>query len=392
MTLTRRELVSLLLIVLLSRAVITAVGTAAVALLPSTEGEEFTHLLDGGPALDMWYRWDAGFYTSIATFGYDWFNERRPADDLAFLPLYPALIHLVSGLTPTGCALSPYLSTCATIGGLIVSNVALTIAAVFLFDLGKRRFGSAAAWWAIGLLALTPNGIFLSGVYTEATFLLWVTLTLWLLERKQFYAALIPAALACLTRSVGVALFPALLWAAWQSAPTLRGRLPKLIAAGIPPALFAGWLLTAGLIAGDPLAYFNTYQGTWDRASASPIEAFTIYFSGESVSWFGWELSWIDLAAALGYLALGVIVLRVDRAWGLFALAAIAIPIATGSLLSMPRFGAVIAPFYLIGGAWLAGALAGQRALMVRRLALALPLIGLSALFITRFVTWRWIA
>lgn len=379
----RQKILVIGCIFILSRFVILITGVIAMAVLPSVEGDEFTHLLDGGPALDMWYRQDAGFYTSIATFGYDWFNERQPSADMAFLPMYPALVHLVSGQTPTGCLASPYLSTCATIGGLIVSNLALLIGMFVIFDLANRRYGQRAAWWAVIILAATPNGIFLSGVYTEAVFLLWCALTLWLIDRKRFWLALLPACLACLTRSVGVALFPALLYAAWTLDE--RGRLPRLLAACLPPLCFAAYIVIAGLTTGDPLAYFGIYQTTWDRASASPIEAFTIYFSGQPVSWFGWELSWIDLGATILYLAFGVAVLRFDRAWGLFALAAVLIPVLTGSLLSMPRFGAVIVPFYIVGGVWLARAAWRQ---IVGLVALA----GLSMLFISRFVTWRWIA
>ncbi|MCS7072768.1 MAG: glycosyltransferase family 39 protein, partial [Anaerolinea sp.] len=271
MSSSRRELLLIAAAFAITRLILGSVGTAINMLLPSVEGPEYTHLLDGGPALDMWYRWDAGFYTSIATFGYDWFNERTTSADMAFLPVYPLLIHLASGLTPAGCALSPYWSTCTTIGGLLVSNLALLISAWLLFDLTKRRFDVRTAWRALFLLLITPNAIFLSGVYTESTFLLWCLLTFWLLERRRFYLALIPAGLACLTRSVGVALFPALLWAAWTSE---RERWLRLIAAGLPPALFAGYVLFMGLTAGDPLAYFQAYRSIWGRAEASPIEAF----------------------------------------------------------------------------------------------------------------------
>ena len=114
---TRRDLLLLILAFVITRAALVGAGVIALRYYPPNEGAEFTHLIDGGAALDLWYRWDAGFYATIATDGYDWLNTRQPADDMAFLPLYPLAIHLVSGLTPTGCLASPYLSTCATVGG-----------------------------------------------------------------------------------------------------------------------------------------------------------------------------------------------------------------------------------------------------------------------------------
>ncbi len=212
---TRRDLLLLILAFIITRAGLTVSGVLAQRYLPSNEGSEFTHLLDGGtlsPTLDMWYRWDAGFYTSIATYGYDWLNKYQPADDMAFLPLYPLAIHLVGGMTSAGCLASPYLSTCATVGGLIVSNAALLIALLLLFDLARRHFSRSAAWRAALLLLISPISIFLSGAYTESLFLLLSLLTFWLLEQDRFGLAVLAASLACLTRSVGVALFLPLLW------------------------------------------------------------------------------------------------------------------------------------------------------------------------------------
>ncbi len=72
------------------------------------------------------------------------------------------------------------------------------------------------------------------------------------------------------------------------------------------------------------------------------------------------------------------------RVWGLFALVALLIPIASGTLIGMPRFGAVIFPFYILLGAW-ADRWYKQAILYAGSAALAL-------LFVARFVTWRWIA
>ena len=157
--LSRREIALIVASFMLTRLLLTAVGVVSMERLPSNEGEEFTHLLDGGPALDMWYRWDAGFYASIATYGYDWLNERQPADDMAFLPLYPLATGAVMRLS--GCGYTPYLSTCATASGLIISNVALLAATLLLFALARATVGALAAWHAVGLLLLSPAGVYL---------------------------------------------------------------------------------------------------------------------------------------------------------------------------------------------------------------------------------------
>ena len=389
---TRREILTIVLLFIVTRIALVGVGVVSMAVLHSTEGPEYKHLLDSGPALDMWYRWDAGFYATIAIEGYDWYNERQMAADMAFLPLYPLTIHLVSGITPTGCALSPYQSTCATIGGLFVSNLALLVSCFLLYDITQKHFGKSTAQRAALLLLIAPNMIFLSGVYTEALFLLLCLLTFWLLEHDRFALTVGVVCLACLTRTVGVALYPVLLWWAWtapsKQAAVVAGRTAvrpyRLLLAQIPLILFVGYILFAGLRVGQPLAFFQANSLIWGRAFTSPLEAFTTYFSGETIAIFGFRPAWIDLAATLVYLMLAVLVWRKNRLWGIFALTALLIPIATGTLWSMPRFGAVIFPFYILLAAY-ADRLWNQVLVYGASTALAL-------LFISRFVTWRWIA
>jgi hypothetical protein len=381
---SRREWLLIFVLFVVTRLLVTGVGVVSMRVLSSNEGEQFTHLLDGGPALDMWYRWDAGFYATIATEGYDWFNERQPADDMAFLPLYPLATRAVMALS--GCGYSPYLSTCATVSGLIVSNVALFAATVLLFMLVRGWAGATAAWHSVGLLMLSPAGVFLSGVYTEALFLLLTLLVFVALERGRFGWAVAVAILACLTRSVGIALVPALLWTAWRwpdASPAAR--LGRMALALLPGLVFAAYIFGAGLYVGLPTAYFQTYAGTWERPAGSVLGAFTAYFSGEQVSWFGWQLSWLDLLATLGFGLLGLLVLRQRIAWGLYALAAIAVPVFSGTLVAMPRFGLVVFAVY----AWLGRWIAAHR---WRQVLVYAAFLALLLLVTSRFVTWRWIA
>ncbi|MBW4439149.1 MAG: glycosyltransferase family 39 protein [Pleurocapsa minor GSE-CHR-MK-17-07R] len=381
-SISRPHLWIILAAFVLSRVIVVASGVGSMAVLESVEGPEYTHLLDGGPALDMFYRQDAGFYATIATEGYDWFNDRAPSADMVFWPLYPALTRLASGISGQGCVWSPYLSTCATIGGLIVSNLALLASCFVLYDLARRVTQPRTALIAVLFLLAAPNAIFLSGVYTESLFLLLVLLTFWLAQTGRFAWAILPAVLACLTRSVGVALIPALLYLAWQM--PREKRILSLLLACLPGLAFVGYIAFAGLWVGDLGAYFSAYEGVWGR-SASVVDVVLVYFR-EPVALLGWYPSWFDLAFALGYLALALATLFVwkQRAWGLFALFALLIPVASGSLLSMPRFGAVIFPFYILLALW------ANRPW--KQLAVALPSIALALLILSRFVTWRWIA
>ncbi len=165
-----------------------------------------------------------------------------------------------------------------------------------------------------------------------------------------------------------------------------RGSLFRLALALVPALIFAAYILLAGVTVGDPLAFFKTYDTTWGRAAGTPIQAFTVYFSGVDVTWFGWRVSWIDLILTLFYLGLAIVLLIRERTrvWGLFALFALLIPIASGTLIGMPRYGAVIFAFYVLLGGW---ADRWYKQVIVYGASVALAL-----LFVARFVTWRWIA
>jgi hypothetical protein len=390
-SLARRPLLIIIVLFLCTRAALVGFGTWANVALPANEGDEFKHLLDGGPALDMWYRWDAGFYATIATEGYRWFNNRAPDGDMAFLPLYPAAVRAV--MAASGCGFSPYLSTCATVAGLIVSNIALLAACIILYRLALPGAGTPAALAAVALLLIAPGTIFFSGVYTEALFLLLALLTFYALDRDSFAWAVTFACLAALTRSVGIALVPALLWVAWArsaSAPGARARrfltTWQTYAALLPALVFGAYVLVAGVLTGNPLAYFSSYEIVWERSLGSaPWDVLLAYFSGQPVSLWGYDPSWIDLAAFSGGITLALLVLRENRAWGIFALGALALPFLSGTLIGMPRFAGVIFPFYILIGAWAARA-------AWRLAAASIASAALAALFITRFVTWRWIA
>jgi hypothetical protein len=269
---TRRDWLLMVLLFVVTRAGLVAAGTWANTALEQNVGEQFTHLLDGGPALDMWYRWDAGFYATIATEGYKWFNERRPDADMAFLPLYPLTVGAV--MRASGCGYTPYLSTCATVSGLIVSNLALLGATFLLYDLARRRFDRLVGLGAAALLLVSPGAIFFSGVYTESLFLLWAVLTFWLLERGQFGWAVLVVCLAVLTRSVGLALFPALVWHALTLTPnpSPSGRGASRSAGFLPVFSEKGTSKSAGF-----LPVFSE-RGTSKSAGFRPI------FSGREAS------------------------------------------------------------------------------------------------------------
>ncbi|MCC7359366.1 MAG: hypothetical protein IT317_07810 [Anaerolineales bacterium] len=175
-------------------------------------------------ALDMWVRWDAVHYLTLADVGYAGVS----VGDTVFYPLYPALVGAAAKLLPV------------TAAGLLVSTGAAVAALAGVHVLAERHYGPAAGRWAATALAVYPTALFLVAPFTEALFL---ALTVWafvLAERERWPAAGALAGLAALTRGPGLLTVPALAWLAVTQWRAAGGKAALAVRAGLGLALAAG--------------------------------------------------------------------------------------------------------------------------------------------------------
>jgi hypothetical protein len=322
-----------------------------------------------GWGVDVWARWDSGWYLRIAEHGY-----ASQSGAPAFYPLYPGLVGLLGRVLA-----GHYL-----LAGVLVSLAACLASFVLLYRLAEPRLGAAGARRAVLYLAVFPTTIFLQAVYAESLFLALALAAFLLAERGRFLAAAAVVGLACLTRPVGVALLPAIGLLAW------RGRSLRSLL--VVPAIFAVYPLGLWWQVGDPWAFAGS-QDLWHR-HASPagpfggiVDGITSVFTADRPHDTAVNLE--ALLALVLFLALTVVVWRrLGAAYGLYAAASLAVPLSVPSsrfpLLSLPRFGIAIFPFFL------ALALLGEQE---RR---HTAIVGLSALglgvVIVQWVQWQWVS
>jgi hypothetical protein len=194
--------------------------------------------------------WDSEFYLSIALQGYDDPQIRtapaqpdapapfnRPLSlNYAFLPVYPFLIRLLA-LPLSGIGLNPIAT--ATLAGLLISSLGTLAGALALADLaGRARFRT------VYYLLVFPTGFFLAQVYTEGLFLGLSFGCLALIQRQRWLAAVGLAAVATLTRAVGVALLIPLVWGWWHRPSSQRYSaklIPQLLIILIPLYVHLLW-------------------------------------------------------------------------------------------------------------------------------------------------------
>ena len=114
-------------------------------------------ILNGGSGLDMFSRWDASNYVSIAKNGYITTGDETYY--IVFFPLYPLLIRAFT-----------WDFAYANLTALVIANVCSFIAALYLYKLAKLEFGDGEAVKAVLFLSVFPTAYFLSAPYTEGLF------------------------------------------------------------------------------------------------------------------------------------------------------------------------------------------------------------------------------
>jgi hypothetical protein len=376
----------ILLLFLASRLALEVVGLVSFSLLPHRVGHRnLVHHQPTTPAAEIWVRWDAEWYLLIAERGYDvrsYLAQLHPEVDAAgaegFLPLYPALISL---LTPV---------TGAVGAGILISNLSLLAALVLLFLVTADAAGAGVDGELAGLVAcvallLHPMSLFLSAVYAESL-LLALSLGAYLAARRhRFVAAGALAGLAALTRPFGVLLVVPLALEWWASRHEPRGTMAARwgwLAACVPPAAFAWWLTFSARNLGGPLALLER-QSRWRGGTSGPWRAFVRWWeSGPALH--GAHDSTLELVIALVCLASLWAVFRWQRrSAAAFALVALLIPLCS-TLWSFGRLSLTVFPLFTAAGlAWARGA---------RTVPVLLAFVGgsLGVLLTTFYATWWW--
>jgi hypothetical protein len=340
--------------------------------------DRFSHLF-----VNVWERWDTGWYLKIAAFGYS------PQDGtFAYMPLYPWLVRGLGALTGN------YL-----LAALIISNLAALAVFILLYEVARAEglTGEQPAF-AVLFLGFFPSAFFLFAAYTDSLFLAFA-LGVWLAARRgKWLLAGLLGGLATLTRLQGAMLTPvlALLWlketagfsllqpATWRRFLAAL-RAPSWLATLLPALAFAGWTLSlrsAGL--GSVPA---TLAEHWGILTVPPWTGVWLFLERLFTNRL-YFIDFVDLAVLAGVLVLLVLGLRrVDPALSLFAWLSLAVFFMRGTpphlLDSFNRYLLALFPAFLV--------LAKVRSRPLR-LALWVVSFGLQTLLLLGFLDWRWIA
>lgn len=324
---------------LVSRLLLVVAAIIAEELIPRNPA-----LIPGadGVILRSLTSWDGWFYLGIAR---DWYHVDPVSGayrDIAFAPLYPLIVRVLSAPWPG------YAGHVA----VLVSNIAFLGALGLLTRLGTPYLGRRRAALAAGLLTIYPFASAFGMAYTESLFLLCMVAAFLAAERRHRAWAGIFLALTVLSRLQGIGLLLPL----WVLMLRQDGWRPKPSQAWLllAPVAALGFILYVGSITGD-LTGFLDAQKAWGRTGvggAAPNATVAARFS------------WYQAALLLTLLwsVFLLVFVRVDRMraeYWLVPVVFIAAELSSGSLEAVGRITMLAFPYVWI--------LANRRSMFARR-------------------------
>ncbi len=376
---------------LITRTIVLLGGYLGEIAIPGITGEGLYHVAPNNVFLDIWARWDSGFYLEIVNEGYKFIPDQ--ISSVAFFPLYPLLVKLTSLITGN-----------VLFASIIVSNLSLLGGLIFLYKLAELEFDADTAQRTVYYIAAFPTAFFFSAVYTESTYLLVSVAAVYFARRKLWAWATLFALLTSVTRIIGLGIWGivGLEWLrthGWTLTTIYRADAWRNLWQG----LRTDWhnlaiILTAplGLLThmrflnktfGDPIAFW-TIQSAWEREDLGFIRIIARDLTPVFSQNFGTGDIWwhviLDLSAFFfAFIAAFFIWRRLGAGYAIYTLLGILLPANSGSG-SISRYILVLFPLFLMLGYW------GKN----RQLHNAL-IVGFSCLLgilTTIFVNWIFVA
>lgn len=282
--------------------------------------------------------WDTGWYLRIVDEGYQTVVDGETT--LAFFPLYPVLIRLISRLGPD-----------PVVVGVALSLTCFLAALFLLRTLVAEKLSEEVARHTLLLLAFWPFSFFFGLVYTESLFLLLVVGAFFFVHRERWWLAAICAGLAGATRAVGVFVAVAVVLAYFERAwrPTIRKTATIVGLGAIGVSGLAAFMIYLKVHTGSYFAFLEAQKFWPNRGNGiSGLRWIpTVLRTFPAASW-DFALVVIYMVPMVLFLALGLYALvKIDVVWGGFCLLALLAPVPTGSLASTNRYVLALFPCFV---------------------------------------------
>jgi len=289
-----------------------------------------------------WGNFDGVYYLLIAENGY--------TVNPGFFPLFPILINLASsvfGVTIEFDSIQYFIA-------LFLVSLFFLCAFIMFYKLAKLDYKKNIAMWGIVFILVFPTSFFFAAIYSESLFFLLSILSFYFARKKNWLMASIFGMLLTVTRPVGIAIFPAILYEFYISEKSFLKKKSLLLLA-IPLGLIAYAIYN--LVKWGNALYFIQAQGNFqNNREVGGIVLFpqTIFrylkiFFTVSPGQYEWfvallEFSAFIFASVMIYIAWQK---KVRFSYVIFAIIALLIPISTGTFSGLPRYVLILFPIFI---------------------------------------------
>ncbi len=356
-----------------SRSLVVLFAISGFSFLPAVHEGFSAAIPESVPwYLSIWYQWDAHWYMSVATDGYQWIAGDQ--SNVAFFPLYPLTLRAANWL------FGHYL-----LSGLLLSSAFFLVGMLFLYRLVRDDYGEQVAGRTTWLLAIFPTSLFFTTIYTESLFLMTSVAAFYYARKGRWAMAGFWGFLAALTRVTGIfILLPLVYEYMSQNSFSLRRLRPAMLWVMLIPAglmVYIGYLYFAF---GVPLAFAQTQAVGWGHQ----LTTFTGSITHDlSILLRHWELWVIYEMGATALLAVTIIIAwrkRLPFSYIMYMAISFLFPLAGGTTKSMSRYLLVVFPMFIV-----LALMTGRRVVYRAVSAVSILLLGLAT---AAFVTGRWVA
>lgn len=211
---------------------------------------------------DPWWlltgRFDSNWYQQIAVQGYDTAIPVQPdgsfrPSNLAFFPLLPLLIDVLTAVTPLPPAAA----------GLIVAWLASFAAAWGLYAVGRHLHSRAVGVLLAMLWGVVPHAVVQNMAYSEPLLVAFAAWSLYALLRREWLLAGALCLVAGLTRPTSNALIAAVGLTALVAIFRRQDGWRPWAAAALAPLGYLGYLTFVGIRLGRVDGYFYVQREAW---------------------------------------------------------------------------------------------------------------------------------
>ena len=329
-----KEIYYTLAVFFITRVALTAIGATSL---------EYFSRQNYSPSkiLNTWGLWDTGWYIEIASTGYSAAKNLNGWANYGFFPLYPILIKIFSFITQN-----------YFIAALLVSNLFLILAAVFLYKLARLDCDEKTSLRAIKYLFVFPSAFILSAALSESLFLFLLLACMYYAKKKKWLLSGVSGMLLTLTKPFGIIILLPVIYEYVKNflAEKAKGEINilKILKDGFSVALIPlglalftayTWLLT-----GDIFAYPHIKQIGWHNYLENPIRGlYENLLSRDPGS------VWGAVASIIIIFLLVIFYKKIGFSWFLTGILLVLFGISYhASMVSMLRYCTAVFPIYII--------------------------------------------